>query len=747
MARIITISSVLIALLVSAIVPANPSYAQTTLRLITQFNLNNTSKVKYPSIDVSGNTVHVTTNNDEDSALYFTKGETATSFASPFRLGNADGFVDFTAVAVDAGPDGSVYAAWINADSRVMYLRRRDPAGNWGPLRTVDNTNSPGGRDFTAVGVTSTGTVFVFWRDIDRPVRYRFSTDQGASWSNLRNLSDTVAYREPIDVATGPNGQIAVSFSASVEPLSVFVSVWNGSSFDTRVGAENAAGSSITYAPNGKLYISWRGASDQSSNNGMFYAEQQSNGTFPRSRLAGGSVSSGTAISADAEGNLHFGWAAPVGGDVQLYYAFRSASGQFAGPIGSDSGGIFNVDGAPNISDSTYFHTVSEVFTGNTSRVRYSLFSSGAPGINATPLIEEGAALTRRNDNLVSVAFQVTGPTPNQVRYRWGAPPTDTQFDSTGAQGWETYSTPKLVTVPERIRNVCGEQVLYTQVRVAGGTTETVAKSDGITIDSVVNTPGVLAGLNPYSAEAANDPITPTEAIELTAGSASNTGSPKYTRIDAINIEIDNATDCSGLDTVAIGKNANSLTTPDLIVNNRFDKRIFFPTGALTPGRNDYIIRLKDKAGNTLDIPDTIFYDDTDPVLVTATLTLTPTQHATLLVDLQFSNVNVTDTIYDENGRKFWGVWVAVSRTAVDPNTASNLVWVPLKASGTGNSFTISNFSLASGLASSSVTPGTYYVYARFLDGAGNSTDGFVSASRTLAVVEGPQVILPLVRK
>jgi hypothetical protein len=198
---------------------------------------------------------------------------------------------------------------------------------------------------------------------------------------------------------------------------------------------------------------------------------------------------------------------------------------------------------------------------------------------------------------------------------------------------------------------------------------------------------------------------------------------------------------------VAIGKNAQSLTTPDLIVNNRFDKRIFFPENSLVPGRNDYIIQLKDKAGNTLDIPKTIYYDDTDPILITGTLNLSPTLNSTLLVDLQFSNVNVTDTIYDNNGRKFWGVWLAVSRSAVDPNTASSLTWVPIRASGSGNNFVIEDFSLASGLATTSVTPGEYYVYARFLDGAGNSTDGFLTASRTITVVEGPQLRLPLVRK
>jgi hypothetical protein len=744
MARIITISSVLIALFISASVPY--VYAQPSLSLVTQTTLNGTSRIKFPSVAVANGNVHVATNNDGSDAYYFVKAEAATSFGSQFDVGDAEGAPDYTNASVAAAPDGATYVAWINQDEKIIYIRRREANGNYGPIRIVDrNSSFPYNLSIT---VASDGAIFAAWLEPDRPPRARRGTDQGATWSARLETGDYVGYNNPIDIAAGPNGTVALGFTGSIEPISAIVGIWNGTRFASQIVAGNGAAPSVTYAPNGKLYVAWRGASDRSGDLGMFYAEQQPNGTFPRSRLAGSNVGS-VAVSADQQNNVHFAWTAPAGRDLELYYTVRTANGEFGNPIAAQREGSspYNISGAANASEAAYMHVVAESFSGNVSRVRYSLFSSGSAGVNAAPTIEAGAALTRRNDNQVSVSFQVTGPTPNQIRYRWGAPPSDTQFDSTGAQGWETYANPKLVAVPERIRNVCGEQVLYTQVRVTGGVTEITAKSDGITIDSAVTRPGVIDGLNPYSAEAANDPVGTEQAAELTAGSASNTGDPNYTRIDAVNIEIDNSTDCSGLDTVSIGKTAQNLTTPDLIVNNRFDKRIFFPDNSLVPGRNDYIIQLKDKAGNTIDIADTIYYDDSDPVLVTGTLTLSPTLNSTLLVDLQFSNVNVTDSIYDNNGRKFWGVWVAVSRTAVDPNTASNLVWVPLKASGSGDSFVIEDFSLASGLASTNVTPGDYYVYARFLDGAGNSTDGFLTASRTITVVEGPQLRLPLVRK
>jgi len=38
-------------------------------------------------------------------------------------------------------------------------------------------------------------------------------------------------------------------------------------------------------------------------------------------------------------------------------------------------------------------------------------------------------------------------------------------------------------------------------------------------------------------------------------------------------------------------------------------------------------------------------------------------------------------------------------------------------------------------------------VYVRFLDGAGNPTDGYLTASVTLSQITRPQVSLPLVRR
>jgi hypothetical protein len=115
-----------------------------------------------------------------------------------------------------------------------------------------------------------------------------------------------------------------------------------------------------------------------------------------------------------------------------------------------------------------------------------------------------------------------------------------------------------------------------------------------------------------------------------------------------------------------------------------------------------------------------------------------------MLVELQFTSLSVTDNLYP--GRGFWGVWLANSRTTVaDPANDPNLVWIPVEAPGDTGTFRIV-WSLASGLPEAQRTPGTYYIYARVLDGAGNPSATVLPVTTiTLDQVTFPQVLLPMV--
>jgi hypothetical protein len=186
------------------------------------------------------------------------------------------------------------------------------------------------------------------------------------------------------------------------------------------------------------------------------------------------------------------------------------------------------------------------------------------------------------------------------------------------------------------------------------------------------------------------------------------------------------------------------------VSKNFFANVLPFP-GAFGAGNNAVMVRVSDVAGNSKDYNQTLTYDATPPVLDSnspGTVAATSDASATILTSLKFTNINVTDNVYPNRG--FWGAWIANSRTPVaNPATDTNLVWTPVPAPGTDKdkSFTITNWSLASGLASDQLTAGSYTIYVRFLDGAGNPTSGVITTSLTLSQVTGPKIRLPLVRR
>jgi hypothetical protein len=186
------------------------------------------------------------------------------------------------------------------------------------------------------------------------------------------------------------------------------------------------------------------------------------------------------------------------------------------------------------------------------------------------------------------------------------------------------------------------------------------------------------------------------------------------------------------------GRFANVLPYPDIV----------------NEGSLPVFIRVRDALNNSIVINRTLIYDTTPPVLNGGSIQALPIPgSATIIVNLEFTNVAVTDNLYP--GRGFWGVWLANSRTPVaDPANDPNLVWFPVEAPGDSNSFTIM-WSLASGLAEDQLTPGLYYVYARILDGAGNpSVSGSAgpaallpAATITLDQVTFPTVYVPLLQR
>lgn len=725
------------------------------LRLITEFQVPNSRDVKFPHVVAANNVVVVTGNAERSLAYAWSKAAAASSFPGPFELGPAEGQPDFSTTSVTRGSDGSIYVAWVNQPERTIYLRQRGTNGSWGPARVVDR-----GSPFPVkpeVGVNGSGQIFVAWRDPDRPIRYRFSADGGVNWSGTRNVSEEAAYDSPISLAGGPSGSMAVTYTAGEGGrLQIFVGLWNGSTFTVqRVSPSGAdyADSTVSVGPDGKVYAAWRGVAESGNNAGVFYAERASDGGWPRSRLASGKVTGTASINADESGNLHFTWVAQPSGGNQLFYAFKPSTGTPRGPIASgNTGTLFNARGYGSIGDGAYNHAVAEEFTGSGLRARYALFQANAVIFGAEPVVENGVARARRSaDSSLQVSFRNVAGSPDLIRYAWNrVPGNDDQ--------WLPFATTMRIPVPESILQdtSCRPSTLYTQLQNSKTKQiEAKARSAVVQIDGVVEA-------NVYLDNAFNHVPGGTAGLAGVKGAPG--GDPLWTRVPLIYLNVSALSDCNGLTTMSVGSAANALETTYQLAESGYSGIISLPNLArLAPGLVPFTVVVRDGAGNEQAFNFGVNLDEDTPALAETnqgSITATPDPVDDILQDLTFTNIKVTDGSYKAAGdadpnRQFWGFWIANAVEPVDdPANDPSLTWTVVKAppsvavpnasGGTDYTVTLKDWSLGTGLTREQRVAGEdYFVYVRFLDGAGNPTTGVLRAEITASKMDLVNLSLP----
>ncbi|NCC32101.1 MAG: exo-alpha-sialidase [Chloroflexia bacterium] len=742
-------------LMLSLLSVSNPVLAQNppVPNLAFQFEIPGISEPKFPSVAGFERQIHVVTNSSRRDLVYLTKQDTASAFSPLQAIGRAEGTPDYSPGAVATGVDGTVHVAWINAPERKIYYTQKPLGGVFGPIRTAYvSSNFPANLH---MNVASDGGIFIGWREVDAPIHVVRSGDNGVNWSSPYRLGGSTALGAPT-IARGLQGQIAIPYAAGfANGLRIFVAFWNGNGFDAQLVSPfdgDYADPGATFAPDGQLYLLWRGI-ENSPNSGIWLGTYQGGTQWQINRLTDrvNSISVSN-IFADTRGNLHAAWIADFNRTQHLFYSIRPRGGVFGNPlmIPNPGGSIFNGRIATTLGDGQAFtHVVHEVFGGNGVAANYVLVSANiAQDVNASPVIEGGAPIARfdTTSKLVQVRFDNIQGDPVQMRWRWGESLDPTNDDS---GGWQAFANPALIEVPERIINAlaCTPVMLYTQVRGDDGSVSPV-QSDDIILDGDIDA-SVYVG-NPYGGNKAPIFTALSDLATLAddgRGGASK-GHPAYTRAPLVYLELRSLNDCSQLHSVAIGRDANSVGEPTELTNERFANVVAYP-GTMTQGANLLVVRVTDKVGNLLDYPATMIYDTVKPVLASSaaeSLTATVDLSATIVTRLTVRDVAVTDTLYP--GRGFWGVWVANSRTPVaSPATSSALNWIPIEVPGDASSFDLAGWSLANGLEASAVTPGDYYIYLRFLDGAGNASDGVISTMITVETITQPKVYLPLIRR
>jgi len=364
--------------------------------------------------------------------------------------------------------------------------------------------------------------------------------------------------------------------------------------------------------------------------------------------------------------------------------------------------------------------------------------SGGVVGPSATPVLDNGGLTTR--NGIVTLSFTNVTGAPDSMRYHWDTAPTD-------ADAWAPFASPVAVPGPGGVTaDACQSHTLFTQLRRG-----TVVGA--VTGDSELFDIGVQANVNI---------LNPHLSILPTAGSGATDGDPNYTRDPSFYLRISGFTDCSGLSTFAV---AGSVSGP--IANNFYANATTLP-GGITPGAHDISVEVKDALGNANTWQHTLIYDpantdtsgsqpNTDGLPVLASGGSVAANDANSVIrSLSFDNIRVNDNLYGQqpnlpqlpSGKQFWGMLIANTTSPTVTVDDPSLKWYSVRVREPASSFTVS-WNIFAGLnipyAELRNRPGDYYIYVRFLDGAGNPSTRSLKATAT--ITDGydiPTLRLPL---
>ena len=741
---------------------------------IGQETVRFSDNVKYPQIRSRGGTVHLAGSagsGDNNVARYWFKiADGTTSITATTRLGPAIGQPNFATSDLTIAPNGQIYVVWNHIADQAIYLLSSNESTPWNPDDRKTVIRGGGFRVYPRVAAAN-NRLWVVWSQ-DGRFRYRTTTDVtgGSGWSGTQTVSGLESLNQP-SVAVSPDGsRMAVAYGSSGGDI--YVGIWNGSGFTERRILDNQfylADPTIAFGPDNRIWVAWRAVESR-----IYVAREDDQGNFPVSQLDSAEAYGTVSISVDPQGQAHLFWVGNRGDGWKVYYARQGTDGSWGFRIVDPGAFIASGMGTVTVTDFAYGHGVVEYFGGSGLVTRYYLFRSLGGNCRAET-IAVGNALPNTNPPIVRDSFVAgtitasAGCTPAEQRVALNAPNANAP-----ATPWSgAYNVPitnleqctQTVNVQLRANNSVQFDPQWRSVTFIAD-----PQAAGTPIDAVV--------------EVAN----PNRHGGASSDGGASLGDPGHTRSAQLHVRIADIGDCSGLaaftmllDDAVTVHHAESMTA------GGYDGVLSLPpqppNTAPVVGETRFAVEVVDRAGNSFTFPRRMVYDppgangEGRPVMDLSQTNLTPdTNTLTIMRDLIINTVAVTDNLYrrgesvptrgyenvqtppnsDDPTKQFWGFWIATEYLGKDPNavtlhpplptgglTFANVRWqaveVPNAAAGARVRFNLFDGVLdrtasspTNGFGPDLTKDGTYRVYVKALDGAGNASVATYAATLTL---------------
>jgi hypothetical protein len=270
------------------------------------------------SAKLSQDAVHlVWDDNSPDSEVLYRTNAGDVFARSATNLSNNAGISDEPAIAVSGN---NVYIVWRDSTpgrGEIFYTRSTDGGATFSGI--VNLSNTPGSSVSPSIAISG-NNVYVAWDDNtgtgeDSEIYYRRSTDGGATFSGIVNLSNTPGDSKSPAIALSGNRVYIVWFDSddtdNGEEILYRRSTDGGATFGSTFNLSNNAGGSLSpaiSASGNRVYVVW---SDNTPGNSVVFYRRSTDGgaTFGSTRnLSNPADGSGSPAIAVSGNNVYVAW-------------------------------------------------------------------------------------------------------------------------------------------------------------------------------------------------------------------------------------------------------------------------------------------------------------------------------------------------------------------------------------------------------------------------------------------------------
>ena len=266
----------------------------------------------------------------DSSSVDFTIHDNFTFFV-PKNVSNNSGDSYDPAIAVDSS--GNINVVWEDDDpgnDDTYFARSEDNGSTWSQVKNVSNSGD-NSRD-PDIAVDNSGNINVVWRQstpADNEVYYSRSTDNGATWVQGKNVSNNAADSWDPAIAVDSSGNINVVWDELTPgnwDIYLSRSSNNGAGWSAAVNISNNSGDSeypaIAVDSAGNLNVVWH--DDTSGHEDIYFSRSIDDGStwtafLNISNTAGDSYN--PSIGVDSTGNINIVWEDDTPGNWEILFA------------------------------------------------------------------------------------------------------------------------------------------------------------------------------------------------------------------------------------------------------------------------------------------------------------------------------------------------------------------------------------------------------------------------------------------